>query len=303
MLVDTSAIGLSLLRDNDGIIEQLERTMLDLVCAKASQAINTPLSEAAQAATYHLNSGGQRMRARLALSAGLALGMSKDDALNIACVAELLHNASLVHDDLQDRDALRHGKPTVWTKFGANVAICTGDLVLSAAYAALCAMSDQRVIPSLLALVHHRVACAIGGQCADLDSANAPLNNWASYQQVAMAKSGALLGLPLEMAMVASGHSQWSSAARSAAEAFSIGYQVVDDLNDVHHDGETRGLNIVFVLQAAGHGVEARAAAHQLGIQYLDQAMAQANKLPCESGALLLQLSLKLCSLLKSGND
>ena len=71
------------------------------------------------------------------MHAGLALGLSEPDVLCLAASAELLHNASLVHDDLQDQDGMRRGAPAVWKKYGSNVAICTGDLMLSAAYAAL----------------------------------------------------------------------------------------------------------------------------------------------------------------------
>ena len=268
--------------------------MLKLVGGDVSHAPQAVPPGAALAAAYHLGSGGQRVRGRLALSAGLALGLSKPDVLCIAAAAELLHNASLVHDDLQDRDAQRHGHPAVWRKFGANVAVCTGDLMLSAAYAALCGAEQVRLLPALLALVHERVASAIGGQCADLNAAASAVENVAAYERIAVAKSGALLSLPLELALMASGHAARAEHARAAAQAFSVGYQIVDDLADVELDGQTGALNIVFVLRQAGFGDGAQAQARQCGLEHLDRAIEMANELPRESGALLTELSLKL---------
>jgi geranylgeranyl pyrophosphate synthase len=285
---------------------QLERTMLELVGRNADIADEPTPSSAELAAGYHLSSGGQRVRGRLALSAGLALGLSKPDALCIAAAAELLHNASLVHDDLQDRDELRHGQPAVWTKYGANVAVCTGDLMLSAAYAALCGVSQVgqvALLPKLLALVHARVADAIAGQCADLSVAAHSVDDLAAYKRIAQAKSGALLGLPLELALLASGHGAAAEHARDAAMAFSVGYQVVDDLADVERDTQSGALNIVFVLQQAGFGVDAYSKARQFGMEYVNHAISLANELPRESGALLMELSLKLRLLLLVKND
>jgi geranylgeranyl pyrophosphate synthase len=282
---------------------QLEHTMLELVGANASHAHPATPSGAALAAAYHLGSGGQRVRGRLALSAGLALGLRTSDALCIAVTAELLHNASLVHDDLQDRDALRHGQAAVWSKFGANVAVCTGDLMVSAAYAGLCEITQLHKLPALLAVVHERVASAIAGQCADLDNTTSAVDDLTAYKRVALAKSGALLSLPLELALLASGHGAWVQHARDAAHAFSVGYQVVDDLADVERDSQSGALNIVFVLPQAGYGATAATQARQFGLGHLDRAIALAQELPRESGALLVELSLKLRQLLLVEND
>ena len=65
--------------------------------------------EAGEAASYHLRTGGNRVRAQLALHAGRALGLGVSDAVTLATTCELLHNASLIHDDLQDLDEVRRG--------------------------------------------------------------------------------------------------------------------------------------------------------------------------------------------------
>jgi hypothetical protein len=282
---------------------QFEQVLLELVALPSVLPQRAGPSGASRAAAYHLGSGGQRVRGRLALSAGLALGLSKADALSIASAAELLHNASLVHDDLQDRDVQRHGQPSVWVKYGANVAICTGDLMLSAAYAGLCGFTQPTLLLPLLGLVHERVAGAIEGQCSDLNTATMTANDLETYKRVALAKSGALLSLPLELALLASGHRASLDCAREAAYAFAVGYQVVDDLADVELDSHSGALNIVFVLQRAGYGAKAHKLARQFGLEHLDRAIQLVNDLPLDSGALLTELSLKLCLLLTAEDD
>ena len=63
---------------------------------------------------FHLASGGSRTRAKLCIDAGLALHLSSKTIVALASTIELLHNASLVHDDLQDADISRRGRESVW---------------------------------------------------------------------------------------------------------------------------------------------------------------------------------------------
>jgi geranylgeranyl pyrophosphate synthase len=265
-------------------------------------------ADARSAAAYHLQSGGQRVRARLALAGGLALGLPENDSLCIASCAELLHNASLVHDDIQDRDTLRRGQPALWSKFGTNVAICTGDYLLSAAYGVLCTFSQPLLLPAMLALLHERTGAAIDGQCADLTMRNDQPEGIAHYINIAKAKSGALLSLPLELVLTASGRTDALPLARSACENFAVSYQIFDDLQDATIDcesdavskGQPKCLNIVFILTnqnslaEAEKSMDSQAAARDLGLQHLALCEAIALQMPNASGALLLDLSAQL---------
>jgi geranylgeranyl pyrophosphate synthase len=267
---------------------------------------------ARSAAGYHLKAGGRRVRARLAISAGLALGLSDADAVYIASCAELLHNASLVHDDIQDRDVTRRGQIAVWSKYGSNVAICTGDLLLSAAYGVLCRFSQPLLLPAMLGLLHQRTAVAIDGQCADLATSNGQSKGLPAYMSIATAKSGALLSLPLELALVAAEHANAASMARRSCESLAISYQILDDLQDLQPDGapaagsadQTQRSNIVFVLLNASdrHSMvsqaQAIASAKALAHEYLTLCEKQALQLPKGSGAQMLALTAELRGLL-----
>src|SRR5438270_6085718 len=76
-----------------------------------------------QMADYHLQTPGKRLRAILPLLIAEALGVAPERLVPFGAACEMLHNASLVHDDLQDGDSTRRGQPAVWKKFGMPQAI------------------------------------------------------------------------------------------------------------------------------------------------------------------------------------
>jgi geranylgeranyl diphosphate synthase type I len=82
------------------------------------------------------SSGGKRMRPTLALLAADAVGGDLDRAMPIAVALEYVHNFSLIHDDLEDMDRVRHHRPTVWAVWGEPSAIVSGNAMLKIADAA-----------------------------------------------------------------------------------------------------------------------------------------------------------------------
>ena len=290
-----------------------ERRMLTIV--RDSDSFKSPLPSAAiAAASYHLGSGGQRVRGMLALHAGNCLGLAPADSQTLAATCELLHNASLIHDDLHDQDSLRRGKSSVWHKFGDDVAVCAGDLLLSASYLALSQLTQVTRLPALFALMHRRISSAIRGQCADLKQPMQRVATIDDFLNIALTKSGALLSLPTELVLLAAGESLALGQARQAAESFAIAYQIYDDLLDVEKDAariaakasdQNRSVNaavcnIVLILQADPNCTNARAAAVGIGMQHLSLAASASAGLPLHSGDALHTMSLQLQEKLES---
>jgi geranylgeranyl pyrophosphate synthase len=277
------------------LLDLVERRMVDLIAPSCSRD-EGERTDAVRAASYHLASGGQRVRARLALSSGKALGLSDDDAICIASCAELLHNASLIHDDLQDGQQFRRGVETVSAAYGRHIAICTGDLLLSAAYAALSHFGNPRLFPALISLVHERTSSVINGQCAGLIPTGRAVADMALYERIAAAKSGSLLSLPMELALAGSSNREWIEESRLAAEHFAVGYQIVDDMDDIEQDEGSLSVNAVLVLKASEQGDLRRSLskAREYCHFHLDQAIARCGGLPEGSGALLQELAQKL---------
>ena len=255
---------------------QVDQLMLELVLQGTG--------EAGMAAAHHLAAGGSRVRARLALHAGRALGRPEAETIAIAAACELLHNASLVHDDLQDRDEQRRGDVAVWRRYGDAVAICVGDLLLSAAYGALGAVGASA--GQLAVRMHRRIGEVIRGQCADLALKGGVETTMDNYERVASAKSAPLLVLPLEMALTLAGREDAVASAAAAGSLFAIGYQIADDLEDASQDVLHQELNLVSVLAASGD-VAPHQRARELAIRRFRQARAAAAMLPSGSGELL----------------
>ena len=285
------------LRESQPLMQAVENRMLSMV-RHGSVPSNDVESIAERAAAYHLKTGGQRIRAQLAIHTGMALKLSAGDVVSMAAAAELVHNASLIHDDLQDRDLTRHGVATVWSAYGDGIAICAGDLLLSAAYCTLAGVSRPHLLPTLMSMLHQHVADASTGQCADLTNEKSHAFSLQDYENLAALKSGALLALPMTLALAASGELQAIAAARRAAELFAIGYQIFDDLKDVQKDASRRSaqpaINVVAVMQANSPGSDAVALAGELALKHLGAAAESSRLLPHRCGQRLHQLALDL---------
>lgn len=106
-------------------------------------SVNAP-SALNEAMKYSFFAGGKRLRPSLVFLVAEILGLNKDSVFKYALAIELIHNYSLVHDDLpcMDNDDLRRGKPTAHKKFGEALAVLSGDAMLNLAYEVLFSIND-----------------------------------------------------------------------------------------------------------------------------------------------------------------
>lgn len=182
----------------------------------------------------HLATGGKRLRARLAFAAGEAMGVERGAAVPWAAACELLHNATLVHDDIQDGDRVRRGQPTVWAMHGTPQAINAGDLLLMLPFLAVERLRcDDGMRWRLARAVAWAAEETARGQSLELDLLRERQLDPASWSRAAEGKSGALLALPVEGAALLAGLT--AASARQAAIPFArLGalYQLRDDLAD-----------------------------------------------------------------------
>lgn len=183
----------------------------------------------------HLAAGGQRLRARLALAAVEALGGDRLDGAPWAAACELLHNATLVHDDLQDGDAVRRGRPALWSTYGSARAINVGDLLLMLPIAAVARLrTDDGVKWRLSHAIVERAEETVRGQAHELELAADQVVDRREWVSSARGKSGALLALPVEGAALLCGLSP--STAKSLSQPFAalgVLYQAWDDACDL----------------------------------------------------------------------
>lgn len=186
-----------------------------------------------ECAKYHLNSGGKRFRAALALISGQILSLDELSSIYIAASCELIHNASLVHDDLQDRDLLRRGSPTVWSRFGDSSAINLGDYFISSSFEILSnTPSNEKFKCMAIKEFSKSIKQAVAGQTREIQT-RADLNlQLEDYESMARAKTGSLLSLPVKLIMILTDrNNQLNNTLKSIYEA-GVAYQIQDDLSD-----------------------------------------------------------------------
>ena len=126
------------------------------------------LSEAMRYAVGVPDEGGKRIRPLVCLASALAVGGRAEDAKYPAAAIELLHNYTLVHDDLpaMDNDRERRGKPTVWVKFGETNAILAGDALLALAYQV--AAKAPRNVAAIVDVLGEKGVGVVQGQVEDV---------------------------------------------------------------------------------------------------------------------------------------
>jgi len=239
----------------------------------------------------HMRAGGGRLRAAICLDASVRIGVDGADAVRLAAICELLHNASLIQDDMLDRSTMRRGSPSVWWRHSPTVAVCAGDLMLSAAYAAVQGLSGQPDRNALSSLIHQRVCEVIRGQVAEQQPMQYDENAQAVYESRARGKSASLLSLALEMPLLYIGRADLLAATHELVGNFATAYQIADDLLDEEADAAEGLLNIVLVIERAGNVDRefARAQAAQRGLALLGEAVQGAVQLPLNCADLLIR--------------
>ena len=117
---------------------------------------------------YAVGTGGKRIRPLVCLASAVAVGGTAEDAKYPAAAIELLHNYTLIHDDLpaMDNDRERRGKPTVWVRFGEANAILAGDALLALAYRV--AAKAPRNVAAVIDILGERGVGVVQGQVEDI---------------------------------------------------------------------------------------------------------------------------------------
>ena len=175
-------------------------------------------------------SSGKQMRPMLVLLSARLVGEPTLSSMQSAAALELLHVASLMHDDVVDESSMRRGKPSVAAQFSSKVAVLSGDYYLSSALAASCATQQVGVV-NVIAQLGKTLA---GGELLQLDCANSQSFSEKVYYQVIYAKTAAMFEACARLgAMTASGSDE-ASWLQMAEFGRNLGmcFQIKDDLLD-----------------------------------------------------------------------
>jgi geranylgeranyl pyrophosphate synthase len=212
-----------------------------------------------QAASYHFKNPGKSFRAQLALSSGIALGLNEQDNLHWAAACELLHNASLIHDDISDASTHRRGQESIHEYFGSDMALCLGDWMVAKAFEL--AARNSRHGGVLAALLAEAMQETCSGQISDITQRQcAELEEW---QRIAKGKTAPLLIAPIKGAALAAGLDNNLDSLERLVGLCGLAYQGRNDIDDIipssHRSSDLDGRkpNLVislFAQQGVGRG-------------------------------------------------
>lgn len=204
-----------------------------------------PYSQLYEAIRYSILGGGKRIRPVLTLEFARLGGINWRLALPFACALELVHNYSLIHDDLpcMDDDDLRRGKPTTHKAYGETLAILAGDALQPEAFRLILeapALSGERKLDAMRVLVN---ACGADGMVAGqvLDTL-CPIENTEQLRHMEELKTGCMIAAAAELGCAASGmNAGMRNLTVQYAKDLGLAFQIRDDMLDVEGDAAVFG--------------------------------------------------------------
>ena len=122
---------------------------LDAVEAEIRRELDSPVTLIQEMGGYIAGAGGKRLRPILLLLAARLAGYRGPRGVRLACVVELLHTATLIHDDVVDQAPLRRGRPSANRRWGDDASLLVGDHLYSKSFAALVRDNDRAVMETL----------------------------------------------------------------------------------------------------------------------------------------------------------
>ncbi len=193
---------------------------------------------------YVLKGGGKRIRPVVALLACEAVGGDARTAVPAAAGIEILHNFTLVHDDIMDHSPTRRGRATVHVRWDTNVAILAGDVLLALAYRALLQTRTPHT-DEISKVFTEALAVVCEGQAFDKEFETRRRVHVNDYLMMIERKTGAMLSASAEMGGIIGGA---TGAQRNALRNYGMlvgrAFQVQDDLLDIVGDEKEFGKTI-----------------------------------------------------------
>lgn len=199
------------------------------------------------------DAGGKALRSSLCLLTCEAAGGDRWQALPAAAAVELVHNFSLVHDDIQDGDAERHHRPAVWKLFGEAQAINAGDAILALAHLAVLKLTEEGVpetaVIEAARVLSERTLEMVEGQTLDISFEERVDVDLPAYIEMIERKSGALFDCALHLGgLVAGADASLVRRLGNVGRSLGTAFQIRDDMLGVWGDesvtGKPRGADI-----------------------------------------------------------
>jgi octaprenyl-diphosphate synthase len=180
-------------------------------------------------AGHVLDGGGKLLRPLLTLLTGWSLGLRHQDLYTLGTAVELLHAASLLHDDILDNSSLRRGRPTAHTLFGVPPVILAGDAMLGKALALVSALNDPRLTACMAEAVMHTAE----GEIDEYANLRNPDLSHEDYLRIITGKTAWVLRASCQLgALRARADQQAVAVAADFGLHLGIAFQMIDDALD-----------------------------------------------------------------------
>lgn len=206
-----------------------------------------------QTTEHILQAGGKRIRPRLVLlSYAACQGQTIDDVVPLAAAVEIIHTATLVHDDINDRGTLRRGRETVNARWGGTSALLTGDFMFTKTYEIMAPFNGK-----LNAILAQAAIELVEGETLQIEASKQGTLDRDTYFEIIAKKTAALFVACARLGSTTAGApAKWIEALSSYAFNLGLAFQITDDLLDLIADPEQLGKNAGIDL-SQGRGIAA----------------------------------------------
>jgi len=211
---------------------------LEQVEARLIETASTDVEILHDAALHIIAAGGKRLRPRLVLLSYLAAGGQRiEDAIDLATAIELVHTATLVHDDINDHSVVRRGQMTIHARWGRTFALLAGDYLFTKVYELMAPFGSYYNQEIATACVH-----LVEGESLQASAVKSGSLSRETYHSIITRKTASLFSAGARVGAVLAGASDQTVAALSDyAHNLGLAFQITDDVLDVIGDPGTLG--------------------------------------------------------------
>lgn len=221
-------------------LENLAKTVSTIDSFLSARLTGEP-KDLYQAASYLIDHGGKRLRPYMVIKSCQILGGTTRQAVPAAAAVEMVHNFTLVHDDIMDNDEVRHGVPTVHMRFGMPIGILSGDLLFSRAFETIAdpyLRKSKEIGLNLVATLAKACTDVCEGQALDISMAKSnKIPSEDQYIRMIEKKTSSLFVASCAMGAI-SANNNFSDVTRLSTFGRNLGiaFQIIDDLIGVIGD-------------------------------------------------------------------
>ncbi|HUV25668.1 MAG TPA: polyprenyl synthetase family protein [Methanomassiliicoccales archaeon] len=196
-----------------------------------------------RAVRHYPEAGGKRLRPVLAMLVADAISGKEKESIPFGCCLEIIHNFTLIHDDVMDEDPMRRGRPAVHVLYDVPTAIIAGDAMFARGFEVL---AEVEVAPEktrrLLSLVAKTVWIIAEGQQMDIDFENSDSVTVDEYLEMLEKKTAILFACAAQgAAMIAEGSEEQEKDMFEYARLLGLGFQIWDDVLGITADEKKLG--------------------------------------------------------------